>query len=75
MPPGETASFAGHNYKNDYRYKIGLKQKADGKVQLDTLTVRSDTVDGLVDSVVNLFEDIIGAVEKKGYVMVKMRVE
>ncbi len=53
----KTITFAGHNYKADYKYKFKQGQKADGSLQLKEETVMSDEVDGLLEVAFDLLED------------------
>lgn len=48
----------GRNFKNDYKFKIKLGQKAtNGQIQLKELTVASDDQTNLIDIALNLLID------------------
>ena len=56
-----------HNFKNEWKYKVGGKQKATtGEFQLEA-KAQSDTVDLLPQTFVNLLKDTIGCMEENGF--------
>lgn len=61
----KNSTFAGHNYKADYKYKVTTGQKADGALQIKEVRVQGDEWEPLIT--INL--DII----KDTYAMAKER--
>lgn len=57
MNEDKNITFAGHNYKGDYKFKITHGLKADGYDQLKELRVMSDESEGLLDISFDLLED------------------
>lgn len=58
-------TFAGHNYKADYKFKITQGQKANGEVQLKESRVMSDEIDGLIEVSFNVLTDWYHAGKEK----------
>lgn len=48
MENGKETTFAGHNYKADYKYKVTSGQKANGENQLKEVRVEGDEWEPLI---------------------------
>ncbi len=53
----QTNTFAGHNYKADYKFKTTLAQKANGQIQIKEISVRSDELEVLPKTAMDIFID------------------
>jgi hypothetical protein len=42
-------TFAGHNYKADYKYKVTTGQKANGEIQMKEIRVEGDEWESLLE--------------------------
>ena len=49
MSTDQTKTFAGHNYKADYKFKITTGQKADGSIQLKEQRIEGDEWEPLLE--------------------------
>jgi len=65
MSQSKEITFAGHNYKADYKFKITQGQKANGEVQLKEARVMSDEIDGLIDISFDVLTDWYKAGKEK----------
>jgi hypothetical protein len=50
-------TFAGHNYKADYKYKVTTGQKANGEIQMKEIRVEGDEWEPLLDINFNILID------------------
>ena len=60
-----------HNYKNEYKFNYELGQKANGEYQIKSVKIRSDIDDQLSGLLATKIKEIEGAMEDKGFKMVK----
>ena len=65
-----SVTFAGHNYYADYKFKLTSGMKADGSNQLKEATLRSNEIEGLIDTLFDLKADWYATGKKKHFKMV-----
>ena len=70
MSGNESSTFAGHNYKADYKYKVTMGQKADGSVQLKEIRVQGDEWEPLVGLTFDILGNTYATGKKKHLKMV-----
>ena len=70
MSEPNTNTFAGHNYKADYKFKTTIAQKANGQLQIKEVSVRSDEYEPLPVTVLDIFIDTYKTGKEKGLDMV-----
>ena len=63
-------TFTGHNYYADYMFKLTSGMKADGSNQLKEATLRSNTRDGLIETMFDIEEDWYATGKKRHLKMV-----
>jgi len=61
----KTSTFAGHNYKADYKYKVTTGQKADGAVQTKEVRVQGDEYEPLITINVDIIEKTYAILKEK----------
>ena len=66
MSENKPMNFGGHNYYADYKYKVKVRQKANGELQIEEIGVSSDEVGGLILTELTLVEDTYKFGREKG---------
>ena len=66
----ETSTFAGHNYKADYKYKVTTGQKADGALQTKEVRVQGEEYEPRITINVDIIMDTYRIGKEKGLKMV-----
>lgn len=57
MSENKDSTFAGHNYKADYKYKVTTGQKADGAIQTKEVRVQGDEYEPLISINLDIIRD------------------
>jgi len=63
-------TFAGHNYKADYKYKVTTGQKANGEIQTKEIRVEGDEWEPLLEISFNILIDAYTMGKQKNLKMV-----
>ena len=63
-------TFAGHNYKADYKYKVTTGEKADGAIQIKEVRVQGDEYEPLITINLDIIMDTYKIGKEKGLKMV-----
>ena len=64
--PNNTSTYAGHNYKADYKFKTTIAQKANGQLQIKEVSVRADECETLPITALDIFIDTYKTGKTKG---------
>ncbi len=56
MAQDPSSTFTGHNFKSDYKFKVTQRQKANGEIQLEELSVRADEKEVVLETAFELLK-------------------
>ena len=70
MSENKDITFAGHNYKADYKFKITTGQKADGAIQTKEVKTQGDEYEPLIALNLDMHRDTYAMGKERGYNMV-----